>query len=114
MADIELNPDPTSTYGATEDYKTAWNEKYGNVAPAKSASKGEWVAYLSKAGLLPEEEAEGYTRDELADNYGSVQAVAPSAPAEKVEGGDGAGPAPSSADPMKSSGTTATTTGSPF
>lgn len=29
MADIELNPDPVSTYGATEEYKAAWHAKYG-------------------------------------------------------------------------------------
>lgn len=30
--ELELNPDPTSTYGATEAYKAAWHAKFGGDA----------------------------------------------------------------------------------
>ena len=52
MADLELNEDPTSTYGATEEYKAAWHAKYGNVSPSASASKADWKTFATKNGMV--------------------------------------------------------------
>lgn len=38
---MELNPDPASTHGASEEYKAAWNEKYGNVVTDVEAEQKE-------------------------------------------------------------------------
>lgn len=79
MADIELDSNPTSTWGASEAYKQAWNEKYGNTAPAKSASKAEWVDFAVTQGVA-QEDAEGMTRDELVEKYADAPVMA--APAQ--------------------------------
>lgn len=91
MADVELNPSPESTWGATEEYKAAWLQKYGTVAPGKSASKAEWVEFAVKAGKS-QEDAENATRDELAAEFTPGEVVsAPSAPNEPVAEAETAG-----------------------
>ncbi len=103
MADLELNEDPQSTWGATAEYKAAWHEKYGNPVPKSSASKGDWVAFAVSQGA-DEAEAEASTRDDLASAYGAAGIVsAPSAPMDAKPGqGAGTGPSPSAGDPEKS------------
>ena len=42
MADIELDPDPTSTWGATPAYVEAWQKKYGRQEdPAPSGGEAD-------------------------------------------------------------------------
>ena len=72
----ELSKDPESTWGATQAYKDAWNEKYGITTPAASASKGEWVDFAVEHGGLDKETAEGMTRDALAEQYSNVTTIA--------------------------------------
>jgi hypothetical protein len=36
---FELDPDPASTYGKTEEYIAAWNEKYGNKQAKENAGE---------------------------------------------------------------------------
>ena len=43
----------------------------GAKAPAKSAAKGEWVAWAVRCGVL-EEEASEMTRDQLAAEFGAA------------------------------------------
>lgn len=74
---MELNPDPASTWGANEDYKAAWNEKYGNTAPAGNASKAEWVDYAVMQGA-DRASAEDMTAAQLKEQYsGAGPVVAP-------------------------------------
>lgn len=68
---MELNPDPRSTWGASESYKAAWREEFGPKAPAKSASKDEWVEYAVENKGADPEEVEGMTRTDLVETYGS-------------------------------------------
>jgi len=75
MADIKLNEDPASTWGATEAYKAAWFKEYGVKAPAASASKADWVDFAVEHGAT-RDEAEAQTRDQLAETYGEVAAAA--------------------------------------
>lgn len=71
MAEIELNEDPASTWGASETYKAAWNEKYGDNPPAGNASKDEWVAYAVKHGSA-QVDAEAATVAQLKEAYGNA------------------------------------------
>lgn len=100
MADIELDPNPESTWAASDEYKAEWHKKYGNVSPKASATKAEWVEFATKNGM-DESDAESATRDELVERFGAETLVgAPSAPADSIPGqGDGTGPAPSANDP---------------
>lgn len=70
MADIELNPDPRSTYGASESYRAAWFAKYGTVAPAGNAEKAKWVDFAVAQGA-DREEAEEATVADLKAAYGT-------------------------------------------
>lgn len=42
----------------------------GDDVPAKSASKGDWVAYAASQGY---DESEGLTKDELIERYGAAE-----------------------------------------
>lgn len=118
MADIELNADPESTWGATEEYKAAWHAEYGKKAPSRSASKGEWVAWATDPvhgdAALTEEDADARTRDELVESFGGAGDggifSAPSAPNSGTPG-QGAGTAPEgnvTSDPAVSTASTGT------
>lgn len=48
---VDLNPDPQSTWGASDEYKAAWHEKYGVNRPSDNASKQEWADYAEKVGV---------------------------------------------------------------
>lgn len=99
MSEKELSPDPASTWGASEEYRDAWNHKYGNVSPSANASKAEWVKFAVKNGL-PEDEAESATRAALVERYGASQVVvAPAVTGDTTPPGDGTGASPSTADP---------------
>lgn len=50
MAD-NLNPDPSSTWGASDEYKARWHEEYGLKEPAEGASKADWLEYADKRGV---------------------------------------------------------------
>lgn len=72
MADIELNEDPRSTYGASEEYKRQWFAKYGNAAPAGNAPKKDWVEFAEAQGV---EDAENMKVDELKEAVGDAEVV---------------------------------------
>lgn len=107
--DMKLSADPTSTWGASDEYKAAWNEKYGNVSPGANASKGEWVEFAKKTGKS-ESEAEAMTRDELVEEYGAgVPFSAPSVPNESTAAGTGEAPG-TTGTPTTGTSTPSTTT----
>lgn len=97
MSEINLSEDPASTWGATDAYKQAWNEKYGDNPPAGNASKAEWVDYAVKHGA-DRDEAEASTVADLKDAYGDLTktaSVAPSEPAATEYGSPATNGAPS-------------------
>lgn len=99
MADITLDENPESTWGATDEYKEAWNQKFGNVSPSGSASKADWVDFAVKNGL-DADEAEAMTRADLIDLYGANTLYTGSpANATPSPGDSGTGPSPSAGDP---------------
>lgn len=110
---MELNPDPSSTWGASQTYKDEWHQKYGNVSPNASASKGEWVEFAAKNGMT-EAEAEDMTRDDLVEFYGAGVVVSAPSAKNNTNPGQGAGTGPEgnvATDPAKSTATVGTTTG---
>lgn len=115
MAEFELNEDPQSTWGQSEEYKQAWHEKYGNVSPKAGASKAEWVEFATRNGMS-QTDAENATRDDLIERFGAetLQSGA-SAPNSPVGSPQGTGEGPEGNlpnDPAKRTATTRTGTGS--
>lgn len=102
MADFELSEDPMSTWGATEGYKAAWQERYGLRTPKAGATKAEWAEFASTHGGMSAEEAEASTRDDLSKKFGADQPFSGASTGEGVEGGAGTSAGPSAADPSKS------------
>ena len=82
----DLNPDPASTWGASEEYKAAWAERYGTTMPSESAKKADWVDYAVTQGM-DRDAAEASTRAELIKQYGGTEATA--APSQDTSGGGG-------------------------
>lgn len=107
---MELDSNPESTWGQTEEYKAAWHAKYGNVSPKASAPKAEWVEFAAKNGMS-EEEAEASTREALVERFGAgTLQSGTSAPNDNIVGqGSGTGPSPSAADPAVQTATTGRT-----
>lgn len=58
-----------ATLGGEEPAEPQAVEVVTPTVPAKGASKGEWVAYAVEFGGLTQDEAEGFTRDDLADRF---------------------------------------------
>jgi hypothetical protein len=111
MADMELDESPESTWGASDEYKAAWHEKYGNVSPKAGASKAEWEEFATKNGMSAEEAADA-TRAELVERFGAETVVtSPSAPNDTVPGqGAGKAASPSPGDPAVKTATGGTRT----
>jgi hypothetical protein len=42
-----------------------------SAPPAKSAPKAEWITYVTEVRGVPQDEAAGYTKDELIEKYGN-------------------------------------------
>ena len=78
MAEIELSPDPQSTWGKSPEYVAQWNAKYGKAPqaeeevpsgpPAAYANKDAWVAYAVSQGAV-QSEAEALTKADLIAEY---------------------------------------------
>ena len=57
----ELNPEPGSTIGATEEYKAAWHAKYGDKEAAEEAAE-----VAEQAAEAQEQAAKAQAADEKA------------------------------------------------
>jgi len=66
---VEIDPAHESTWGATPEYKAAWEAKHGESAlrPAESAPKAEWVDWAVAHTDLDRKQAEGLTTKALKE-----------------------------------------------
>lgn len=113
MADFELDADPQSTWGQTEEYKAAWHAKYGNVSPKASASKAEWEEFATKNGMSASD-AQDATRDDLIAKYGASTVVDGASVANDEIAGQGEGTSAEgnvASDPAKRTATNTSTGG---
>ena len=54
---LELNPDPASTHGASEEYKAAWAAEYGQEPEQQEADRPDVTGITPGPEVTEEEEA---------------------------------------------------------